>query len=193
MVSFSGFLCECVCGAHCVMGCRDVWHMRERQGLRVHPFVRSTTAWSVMGDLNSACYRPHQDVMYVYLSQLLIRDSRLMVQTLSIPPRTCLSPSLFKSFPTVSDVRPARDRRVFVAFNGVLWGTGALNRNRLVCHRSHWDSDDNASRRLHASGPNLKSLVGTNGDYEYMSLLNDTVFCPQPAGTTGKRPHQLAC
>lgn len=39
----------------------------------------------------------------------------------------------------------------------------------------------------------MKSLVGTNGDYEYMSLLNDTVFCPQPAGTTGKRSHQLAC
>lgn len=63
------FLCRWAwCSSRNLVGYRDVWHMRERQGLRVHPFVRSTTAWSVMGDLNSACYRPHQDVMYEHLS-----------------------------------------------------------------------------------------------------------------------------
>jgi hypothetical protein len=43
--------------------CRVVWALRKSVGLRVHSVVRSSTAWSVMGDLNSPCYRPHQDVV----------------------------------------------------------------------------------------------------------------------------------
>lgn len=31
----------------------------------------------------------------------------------------------------------------------------------------------------------LKTLWDTRGDYEYVDLLGDTIFCPQPAGTTG--------
>jgi len=42
---------------------RTVWALREKVGLRVDSVVRSSTAWSVVGDLNSPCYRPHQDVV----------------------------------------------------------------------------------------------------------------------------------
>jgi hypothetical protein len=42
---------------------RNVWALREKVGLRVDSVVRSSTAWSVIGDLNSPCYRPHQDVV----------------------------------------------------------------------------------------------------------------------------------
>lgn len=42
--------------------------MRKTMGLELNPYFRSVTAWTVMGDLNSICYRPYQDVVSVPLS-----------------------------------------------------------------------------------------------------------------------------
>ncbi|KAF8309132.1 NAD(P)-binding protein [Clavulina sp. PMI_390] len=146
----------------------DVWWMRDLMGLKLPPLMRSTTAWSVMGDLNSICYRPHQDVV--------------------IPPRTCLSPKLLNHFSSASSVKPARVRHVLATFSGSLWGTGRLNRERLICPRSGWHSGEQPTRRLQGleqQGPDLTTIWGGLGGYDYMGILNNTIFCPQPAGTTG--------
>ncbi|KAF8338858.1 uncharacterized protein EI90DRAFT_3117929 [Cantharellus anzutake] len=142
----------------------NVWKLRRKHGPRLSPILRSTTAWSVMADLNSPCYRPHQDIV--------------------IPPRTCLSKRLLEAYPDISDVRPARDRRVLVAFSGSLWGTGFLSRQRVECPRHGWSSGE-SKRKLHLNGPLLKAIYHDTGSYDYINLLNDTIFCPQPAGTTG--------
>ncbi|KAF8307213.1 hypothetical protein DL93DRAFT_2232275 [Clavulina sp. PMI_390] len=146
----------------------NVWKMRDKIGLTVHPLVRSTTAWSVMGDLNSPCYRPHQDVV--------------------IPPRTCLSTKLLNGFALISSVKPARERHILATFKGTLWGTGRLDRQRLMCNRAGWSPGERPARRLKGleeEGPDLMALWGHTGEFDYMGILNHTIFCPQPAGTTG--------
>ncbi|KAF8307239.1 hypothetical protein DL93DRAFT_2177708 [Clavulina sp. PMI_390] len=146
----------------------NVWRMRDKMGLTVHPLVKSTTAWSVMGDLNSPCYRPHQDVV--------------------VSPRTCLSTKLLNIFSSISSVKPARERHVLATFKGTLWGTGRLNRQQLMCNRAGWNSGERSSRRLNGleeEGPDLVTLWDNTGEYDYMGILNNTIFCPQPAGTTG--------
>ncbi|KAF8338856.1 uncharacterized protein EI90DRAFT_2908028 [Cantharellus anzutake] len=145
----------------------DIWDIRRKHGPRLSPIIRSTTAWSVMADLNSPCYRPHQDIV--------------------IPPRTCLSKRLLEAYPNISDVRPARDRRVLATFSGSSWGTGVLSRQRVECTRHGWSSGE-PKEKLHPNGPLLKAIYRGTGDYDYISLLNDTIFCPQPAGTNGWSP-----
>ncbi|KAF8307625.1 hypothetical protein DL93DRAFT_2171636 [Clavulina sp. PMI_390] len=146
----------------------DVWWMRDLMGLKVPPIVKSTTAWSVMGDLNSPCYRPHQDIV--------------------MPPRTCLSPRLLNHFSSISSIKPARKRPVLTTFSGTHWGTGRLNRQRLTCSRVGWHSEERSTRRLRGlgeEGPELTAVWSGTGGYDYMGILNNTIFCPQPAGTTG--------
>lgn len=103
----------------------------------------------------------------------------------SIPSRTCVSPPLFESFADLSQVRPSRDRRILATFAGSMWGTGFMNRARLWCDRDGWRGGGQRTHRLHEHGPILTSRWGYQGDYSYTALLNDTIFCPQPAGTTG--------
>ncbi|KAG8956524.1 hypothetical protein FRC04_000002 [Tulasnella sp. 424] len=143
----------------------NVWDIRKTKGLDVSPYVRTTTAWTVMADHNSPCYRPHQDVV--------------------IPPRTCFSPKLFEAFGEMSKVKPARDRSVLVTFKGTRWGTGFLNRVKLMCQRVQDDKIADIPNRTFNTKTPLHTLWGTTGDYTYTGLLNDTIFCPQPAGTTG--------
>jgi hypothetical protein len=107
------------------------------------------------------------------------------VLLLSIPPRTCLTPELLQRVPSVTNVRLARDRRVLVTFAGSYWGTGRLNRRRVQCTRAGW-SPGETERRLHPDGPILKAIFGDTGDYDYLGLLNDTIFCPQAGGVAGK-------
>lgn len=85
----------------------------------------------------------------------------------------------------MSRVRPSRDRHVLATFRGSLWGTGAHTRARLQCTRNSWAFDP-SERRLYPGGPALSVYWGTSGPYDYMGLLNNTLFCPQPAGTTGE-------
>jgi len=165
---------------------RNIWLFREQYGLAHPAMVRNTTAWSVMGDLNSICYRPHQDVMFVKLFWRFHCPlcSRCNLVSISIPPRTCVSAYLVESFGDVSYVRPSRDRRVLATFHGSMWGTGAHTRARIQCSRYGWAHTP--EHRLHPAGPALSTIWGGTGDYNYMGVLNDTVFCPQPAGTTGE-------
>ena len=102
-----------------------------------------------------------------------------------IPPRTCQSPKLFEAFENIAYVRPARDRRVLVTFSGSSWGTGDLNRQRLQCARDGW-SDGETRRRLYPEGPWLRALFDKTMVHDYMGILNDTIFCMQPAGVTGQ-------
>lgn len=85
----------------------------------------------------------------------------------------------------MSYVRPARDRRVLATFKGSAWGTGDLKRLRTMCYRDGWRADE-IGRSLYPDGPPLRALWNTLGDYDYLGILNDTIFCPQPAGTTGE-------
>ncbi|KAF8342878.1 uncharacterized protein EI90DRAFT_3030555 [Cantharellus anzutake] len=140
-----------------------VWKMRENIP-NIKPIFRPATLWSVMADLNTACYWPQQYIV--------------------IPPRSCSTPKLLRNFLDIANVRPARDRRVLVTFSGSLWGTGFVNRVRLECRREGWRSGE-TEKRLHPNGPKLRSIFGNTGSYDYMGILNDTIFCPQPAGTTG--------
>ncbi|KAG8872690.1 hypothetical protein FRB97_007421 [Tulasnella sp. 331] len=160
--------------AHDWGGCLDfeweVWTQRKKRPIGINPYLRSTMQWTVMADLNSPCYRPHQDVV--------------------IPPRTCLSPKLFEAFEDVSRVRPARDRRVLATFKGTNWGTGAMMRSRLMCNNRFsaisGTLDGLPGRRLLGTTHPIRPLWGSQGDYpSYMGLLNDTIFCPHAAGTTG--------
>ena len=107
------------------------------------------------------------------------------VPFLSIPPRSGRSPELFQGLHTVANVRPARDRRVLVTYSGSQWGTGKLNRMRVQCSRAGWD-DEETEKRLHPDGPKLRTIFGGTGGYNYIELLNDTIFCPQPGGIVGK-------
>lgn len=143
----------------------NVWDMRKTKGSSVSPYVRSTTSWTVMADHNSPCYRPHQDVV--------------------IPPRTCISPKLYEAFGDMSKVKPVRDRSVLATFKGTPWGTGFLNRVKLMCHRVPDDKLADIPNRIFQTKTQLYTLWDTTGNYTYMELLNDTIFCPQPAGTTG--------
>lgn len=122
----------------------------------------------------------------VNAGKLIIDDARFdFCPVRSIPPRTCLSQKLWDSFEDMSNVQPARDRPVLVTFKGTPWGTGSLNRARLQCTRNERWYETIPERRLHPDGPVLSTIWSTLGDYGYMGLLNNTIFCPQPAGTTG--------
>ncbi|KAG8926995.1 hypothetical protein FRC00_002405 [Tulasnella sp. 408] len=85
----------------------------------------------------------------------------------------------------MSKVRPVRDRSVLVSFSGSLWGTGILDRMKLVCSRPSGEKFNHIpNRRLFTNQDPLRTLFGTNGNYSYIELINDTIFCAQPAGTT---------
>lgn len=147
----------------------NVWVMRAKKGGgagKFDPYTRVTTAWSTMGDLNSPCYRPAQDVV--------------------IPPRGCLSPKLFEAFGNMLDVRPARDRRVLVTFKGNPWGTGTIQRQKIMCNRiDERGITDLPGRRLITTYP-ISALWGTYGKQpSYIAMLNDTIFCVHAVGVAG--------
>ena len=86
----------------------------------------------------------------------------------------------------MANVRLPGDRSVMATFTGTTWGTGLLNRVRLQCFRHGW-TPESPERRLHPGGPPLYVAWGNFGRQpHYQGLLNDTVFCPQPAGSTGE-------
>ncbi|KAG9010852.1 hypothetical protein FRB90_007583 [Tulasnella sp. 427] len=142
----------------------NVWDMRKTKGLSVSYTVRSTTSWTAMGDLNSPCYRPHQDVV--------------------IPPRVCASPKLYEAFENMSKVKPARERSILAAFGGTLWGTGFIDRCKLICRRVDDNKLTDIPNRVLRTKTTLGTLWQTLGNHTYVGALNDTIFCPQPAGTT---------
>ena len=109
-----------------------------------------------MGDYDSPCYRPHQDVV--------------------IPARTCRSYELFDTFPDVEHVKPSRERPNLLTWSGTYWGTGKSERLRLTCTRG----GAGARELVKGGGPqsNFES-------WDYMNDLNNARFCPQPRGIAG--------
>jgi len=86
----------------------------------------------------------------------------------------------------MANVQPSRSRSVMATFKGSAWGTGLLHRARVQCLRKGW-TPESPERRLHPGGPPLYVAWGSYGrQSDYNALLNDTVFCPQPAGSTGE-------
>ena len=88
----------------------------------------------------------------------------------------------------MSRVRPTREHRVLATFSGMPWGTGAYRRARIQCAPNGW-TPHSPECRLHPSGPPLVVYWNIHGPYgDYMGIVNDTLFCPQPAGSTGEIP-----
>lgn len=187
---YAFFRCSKMCAT------RNVWDLRKTHGPTHFPMIRNTTAWSVMGDLNSVCYRPHQDVMYVgrfrHLSSFSVFNA-IGLFAFSVPPRACLTNYHYESFGDMAEVRPSRSRSVIATFSGSAWGTGLYNRARVQCPRMGW-TPESPERRLHPGGPPLYVTWGGFGRHpHYNALLNDTVFCPQPAGSTGEIVIACSC
>lgn len=104
-----------------------------------------------------------------------------------IAPRTCVSPRLYAAFDDISKVRPIRERRVFSSFKAGFWGTGITTRQKVVCRRT-------PGVQALAKLPNIKfkssqtltTIYGSYGKYRsYTDVIGDSIFCPQPPGTTG--------
>ncbi|KAG8844514.1 hypothetical protein FRB96_003016 [Tulasnella sp. 330] len=152
-----------------------VWGIHGKKGRdseKLEPYTRWTTAWSTMGDLNSPCYRPAQDVV--------------------IPPRGCASSQLFEAFGNISNVRPSRDRRVLVTFKGNLWGTGSIMRQKIMCERIDERGITNLpGRRLITTHP-VSAVWDNYGERpSYAAMLNDTIFCVHAMGIAGWAPRLI--
>lgn len=141
----------------------EVWESREKNGEgvpKLYPdhILKNSLIWSVMGDWDTRCYRPSQDVV--------------------VPARTCNSYKLVERFPDVDHIQPARDRPQLINWSGTFWGTGKSERLRLTCHRGGV-----ADEELH-EGKGPQSVFYDWADY--MTNLNSAVFCPQPKGIAGE-------
>jgi len=109
-----------------------------------------------MGDYDSPCYRPAQDVV--------------------IPARTCQSISLKEHFPTVETVKPMRERPNLMTWSGTYWGTGKSERLRLTCNRGGVGKKE----LVPGGGPQDNFAA-----WDYMNDLTNARFCPQPRGIAG--------
>ena len=112
-----------------------------------------------MGDYDSPCYRPAQDVV--------------------IPARTCRSISLEEHFPTVEKVKPMRERPNLMTWSGTYWGTGKSERLRLTCNRGGVGKKE----LIPGGGPQDNFAA-----WDYMNDLSNARFCPQPRGIAGMSP-----
>ena len=119
--------------------------------------------WAVMGDFDSPCYRPHQDVV--------------------IPARSCQSIALVEAFGDVHNVKPARDRRNLVTWSGTYWGTGKSVRLRLTCERGGAGKKE----LVRGKGPQSNWY-----SWHYMADLSNARFCPQPSGIAGQSDHNVS-
>ena len=113
-----------------------------------------------MGDTDSPCYRPQQDVV--------------------IPPRTCRTLDLRDAFGDLEHVMPAAERPRLVAWAGTYWGTGKSERLRLTCDRGGI-----GEKELVRGGGAQSSWKGK----DYMKELGSARFCPQPRGIAGELTH----
>ncbi|KAG9010853.1 hypothetical protein FRB90_007584 [Tulasnella sp. 427] len=145
----------------------NVWNFRKALDTKLDKYARLTMWWHVIGDLNSPCHRPHYDVV--------------------IPPRSCHSPDMIASFDEMAKVRPTRDRSILLSWAGSLWGTGVIARRKLMCSRPDGEHFDHLpKRKLTTNQKLLRTSLGMfTKRQKYMDLINDSIFCPQPAGTTG--------
>ena len=154
----------------------SIFKLRDRE-ISPPAVIRDALIWSVMGDLNSNCepglsfegsaktdpgYRPQQDIV--------------------IPARTCLQDDLRETFGDIRSIRPIRQRSVLASFKGSVWGAGTGVRRKVMCERNYEGLRDTKL----SGGTAMKTYWGgyaPGGDY--LSTLNETVFCPLPRGITG--------
>jgi len=134
-----------------------MWSARENHRLYPDWILNNVLVWSVMGDYDSPCYRPHQDVV--------------------IPARTCQSPALKETFGDISNVMPARQRPKLVTWAGTYWGTGKSERLRMTCDRG-----GAGERELVKGGGAQSDWIS----WDYMKNLGQARFCPQPRGIAGE-------
>ncbi|WVR09403.1 hypothetical protein IAU60_006470 [Kwoniella sp. DSM 27419] len=143
----------------CISFAWELWAARDHHTLYPDWILNNVLVWSVMGDYDSPCYRPHQDVV--------------------IPARTCQSVNLRETFPDAEHIKPMRERPHLIAWSGTYWGTGKSDRLRLTCSRG-----GAGERELYpGAGPQSYFL-----SWDYMNDLNDARFCPQPRGIAGWSP-----
>ncbi|KAJ7493303.1 hypothetical protein B0H11DRAFT_1858695 [Mycena galericulata] len=156
----------------CLFFTWTVWEVRR--SFKIPPELTNVVAWSVMGDLNSPCYRPHQDII--------------------IPPRSCRTKELRPAFSNSARIRPAAERAHLSFFSGTAWGSGGGLRRRLVCKRP---VPNEGLTRLETGriALGLGPIPPLDTKWEkpeshadYVSILNDTIFCPVPAGVAGWAP-----
>lgn len=136
----------------------EIWSARQDHALYPDHILDDALVFSVMGDWDSPCYRPPQDVV--------------------VPARSCRSNDLLKTFPDVASVRPARERTYLLSWNGTPWGTGKSQRMRLLCKRGGVADVP----LVENGGP--QSFFEREGDY--MTVLGNSRFCPQPKGIAGE-------
>jgi hypothetical protein len=141
----------------CIAFAWEIWSARHQHTLYPDWILNNVLVWSVMGDFDSPCYRPHQDVV--------------------VPPRTCLSETLKETFGDLANVVPARDRPRLVTWSGTYWGTGKSERLRMTCDRG------GAGQRelVEGRGPQSSWI-----SWDYMKELSSARFCPQPRGIAGE-------
>jgi hypothetical protein len=123
--------------------------------------MRRVMSWAPMGDLNSPCYFPDQDVI--------------------MPARTCLQDKLREGFGDIAKVKPIRQRSVLTTFKGRTFGihAGQVIRQKLACERPMAPGRLEGGDKLEVWWQQLKPK------HDYMQTINETVFCPLPRGTTG--------
>lgn len=137
----------------------EIWSSRPSTNRYPDPILKNSLVFSVMGDWDSNCYRPAQDVV--------------------VPARTCLSKKLVATFPNVEHIMPARDRPRLITWSGTFWGTGKNERLRLTCDRGGVGDEE----LLPGQGPQSKFPRAWD---DYMVELNTARFCPQPRGVAGE-------
>lgn len=142
---------------------RQVWEARNLRPDSGKPtlypdwILDNTLVMSVMGDWDTNCYRPHQDVV--------------------IPARSCQSNNLRETFSSLEKVKPMRDRPQLISWAGTYWGTGKSDRLRLTCDRGGAGEKE----LVKGAGP-----MSSFSNWDYMKDLNNARFCPQPRGIAGK-------
>ncbi|OCF32658.1 hypothetical protein I316_05579 [Kwoniella heveanensis BCC8398] len=142
----------------CVAFSWEIWSARE-QPLYPDWILNNVLVWSVMGDYDSPCYRPPQDVV--------------------VPARTCQSINLRETFPDAQHIKPMRERTNLLTWSGTYWGTGKSDRLRLTCERG------GAGQKELIKGKGAQSNFES---WDYMNDLNNARFCPQPRGIAGWSP-----
>jgi hypothetical protein len=82
----------------CINFAWNIWAGKEDNHLAPDYILDNTVVWSVQGDSNTKCYRPHQDVV--------------------IPARTCNSIKLKEVFGSVSEITPSAQRNMLITWSG---------------------------------------------------------------------------
>ncbi|KAJ7230586.1 exostosin family-domain-containing protein [Mycena pura] len=156
----------------CLFFTWTIWDVRIR--FSIPSAFKNVLAWSVMGDLNSPCYRPHQDIL--------------------IPPRSCRTRELRPAFSDPARIGAPVDRTYLAFFHGTTWGQGGTLRRKLVCNRplpnqglTRFEESRVGMGVGHLPLPRPKWDKPRSHD-DYVSILNSTIFCAVPPGVAGWAP-----